>query len=613
MEIFIERNKVSINDIKDNKSNLLIFGLFLIGLMVIFSYGVGNVSAANTVYVNATGGNDAWDGSSPVHTTGNIGPNADISTGITHLNSGGTLKIAKGLYTGTKNYGIFINKNMNITGQSKTNTIINAANKKWIFVIQPGSTVFMSNLKLTLGKTNGIGGAIINKGNLTVTNCNFDNNAANTNGGAIYNIGNLLAVSNCNFYNNTANNGGAIHTQGGIVKINNSTFTGNNAGIYGGAIYNHSTLTLKGCTFKANISGIGFGGAIENDGSLTISNSVFNHNTVGGDGVGGAIHTKSFLGVTNSTFVGNSASAGGAIADEESPTLIIKGSNFISNSARFGGAIYNQGNVIIHFSRIVGNTAKVSGSAIYNEVADEFITPKLNATLNWWGTNNGTKIAKLISNIPTYSSSVYNPWIVLTIHANPATVNIGDTSTITTSLLFSNNGAYHSPVYGVVPYIGSAHVRTTKGTIINKNFINGKATSILKNLTTTGLATVYATVDGQTVNKSVMVMNLIFPPKIVLTSPKNGATGFSRTAVIAIKFSENIKSSINWSKIELSNSGGHHVVITRSIAGNTIIIKAKSKRTTNSWYVVTIPASAVKDYSGNNLTANYAFRFKTGA
>jgi hypothetical protein len=36
---------------------------------------------------------------------------------------------------------------------------------------------------------------------------------------------------------------------------------------------------------------------------------------------------------------------------------------------------------------------------------------------------------------------------------------------------------------------------------------------------------------------------------VVLTSPKNGATGFSRTATIAVKFSENIKASTYFNNI----------------------------------------------------------------
>ena len=54
-------------------------------------------------------------------------------------------------------------------------------------------------------------------------------------------------------------------------------------------------------------------------------------------------------------------------------------------------------------------------------------------------------------------------------------------------------------------------------------------------------------------------------PKVVLTSPKNGAKGFSRTATIIIKFSENIKTSLKWSKIIVKDKYGHIVKISKTI------------------------------------------------
>jgi len=61
METFIVINKFS-NDInwKYSKNNLLIFVLILISLLVIFSFCIGNASAASgdSIYVNSSSGND---------------------------------------------------------------------------------------------------------------------------------------------------------------------------------------------------------------------------------------------------------------------------------------------------------------------------------------------------------------------------------------------------------------------------------------------------------------------------------------------------------------------------------------------------------------------------
>ncbi len=102
-------------------------------------------------------------------------------------------------------------------------------------------------------------------------------------------------------------------------------------------------------------------------------------------------------------------------------------------------------------------------------------------------------------------------------------------------------------------------------------------------------------------------------PLAVSTTPKNGAKGFSRTATISIKLTENIKSSINWSKIYIKNlRTGKKVAITKTISGNTLKIKMKLRRSAYNNYQVYIPASAVKDLAGNNLVKFYSFKFKTG-
>ena len=102
-------------------------------------------------------------------------------------------------------------------------------------------------------------------------------------------------------------------------------------------------------------------------------------------------------------------------------------------------------------------------------------------------------------------------------------------------------------------------------------------------------------------------------PKVTATNPKSGATGYSRTAAISIKFSKNIKSSINWSKVYIKNlRTGKIAAISKSISGNTLTLKMSLRRYAYNWYQVYIPASAVKDNAGNNLAKGYTFKFKTG-
>ena len=102
------------------------FALVLIGLMVIFSYGMGNVSAANasTIYVNGSSGQDTWDGQLAVW-NGTSGPKATIKNATGTVLSDGTVYVANGIYNESN---IKLNTNMTIVGETQQNTIINGKN-----------------------------------------------------------------------------------------------------------------------------------------------------------------------------------------------------------------------------------------------------------------------------------------------------------------------------------------------------------------------------------------------------------------------------------------------------------------------------------------------------
>lgn len=103
------------------------------------------------------------------------------------------------------------------------------------------------------------------------------------------------------------------------------------------------------------------------------------------------------------------------------------------------------------------------------------------------------------------------------------------------------------------------------------------------------------------------------PPKVKWTIPVNNKTRFSKTATLSIKFAENIKYSLMYNHITVKNlKTKKYMKITKSILNSTLTIRT-SKRSPYTWYQVTIPSKAIKDYAGNNLKAMYIFRFKTGA
>jgi len=265
-------------------------------------------------------------------------------------------------------------------------------------------------------------------------------------------------------------------------------------------IINSGTTVVMQNLIIENGSENGDGGGIENSGNLTLNDCVVKSNFAN---FAGGIVSWGPLTLNGCNFTGNTATdGGGAIANSEG-TLTLTDNTFASNTATggYGGAIFTYAlynyitTATLHFNRIVGNTAKY-GNAIYNNVG------KVDATLNWWGCNTKASVEKQISN-NNGGTVTYDPWIVLSISANPTKVIIGGHSTITADLLHDSNGTYHNPANGVVLYTGYGNFKTNKGTITNVKFVNGKAVATLTNLTTTGTATISATVDNQTVTTTV--------------------------------------------------------------------------------------------------------------
>jgi predicted outer membrane repeat protein len=483
--------------------------LLFLTLTVLFC--VSTVSA-NEIYVNTTGNDTSGTGTSD-------NPYLTIQTGINNLDPDGTIRIAKGEYSGVNNTNITIDKNMTIIGESQADTIVNGAGITQIFNIITGVNVIIKNLTLVNGNTTHYlgGGAIFNNGNLTVNNCTFTNNTAYSGGaisnngtltvnacnfsdndagvgGAILNYGNctvsdsnfthnqaitsggaILAGGNCTingciFINNTANNGGA--TLGSCI-LSNSTFYGNNATYTGGAIYISGDSTLTNCEFTNNSAKI-HGNAIFNYyANLYINNCNFALNT--GANYGGAILNNGNLTVLSSIFTGNIATwLGGAILNNFN--LTVTNSNFENNTAFRGGAIQNGwifvGTANAHFNRLYNNMA-TEGSAIYSQ------NGVINATNNWWGSNDGPAAGSIEGEFVEY-----DPWLVMRYSASPVIIPQGSISTLTADFRYDSDGTYHDPALGHLPDDLPVTFTTTLGNVGSKLAIaytlNGISTILLR-------------------------------------------------------------------------------------------------------------------------------------
>ncbi|HXF40589.1 MAG TPA: choice-of-anchor Q domain-containing protein [Blastocatellia bacterium] len=175
--------------------------------------------------------------------------------------------------------------------------------------------------------------------------------------------------------------GGIIHSSG-TLTISNVLLTRNTADISGGGIDNliNSTLIVTNSTLSGNSSS-SVGGGIQNDGTLTITNSTLSGNTAGFTG-GGIGNDHGDLTITNSTVSGNSASSsGGGISNFAFGTANISFTTMSGNSAVQGGGIYNAGDpnlstVNIKNSIVANSTSggDCSNSGTFNPTGTNFTT-----------------------------------------------------------------------------------------------------------------------------------------------------------------------------------------------------------------------------------------------
>lgn len=220
----------------------------------------------------------------------------------------------------------------------------------------------------------GSGGAIVNTGNLTLEGGRLEANAADGDGGAILHESPIpLVVIGSEFVENTAaRKGGALQIEKeASVIIEDSSFL-RSFSADGGAIMADGSLSISDSIFEDNESFIlpgtqwltGAGGAIRSEGTLSVRTSQFRGNRC--YSAGGAIAPGLHSTIDESLFEGNEAgSYGGAVFQTDVGALIVTNSAFLSNHAgRSGEALENRGLTEIFNSTFYGNSPNDHGYAI---------------------------------------------------------------------------------------------------------------------------------------------------------------------------------------------------------------------------------------------------------
>jgi len=584
---------MGINHQELKKFRTYIFSIaIIISMVFIFSSTISDVSAADTstVYVNTNTGNNDWNGLSSVYnSTTKSGPKASISNATGIVDNGGTIRIADGTYSSIDNGNLNISKNLTLIGQSRANTIIST---HFINDISMGCSVKLFNMTI-IGAVDDSGGAIKNHGNLTANSVSFTKNIATKNGGAILNSGNLN-LNNCLFYENLAGAmGGAIYNSA-YLTVTNTSFERNNAS----AIVNNGTATIMRSDFLNNI---GIGGAAYNMGMLTVNCSRIVDNEFYGPTF---YNDMSYL--PGATL--NASSNWWGSNDDPSYFVVntVINSWIVTRLHSTTSLIPKNGHTFIMFDLLHDNLGNLINGYLPDGIEVSFTTSLGNITSKAY-TVNGTAISTLtagtvggtatIGTMLDKASTVTTVTIDVTAPTASSNVKSGIYNTTKiVSITMNKKGTIYYTLNGSTPTTTS-----------NKytGFITISSSKLLKFFamdTAGNRSPVYS--YNYTVDKTA--------PKIISTIPSNLKTGVSKSSVVYIKFTETMASSINYTKITVKSSSGKSLTLSKSIKGNILTIKTSSK-TSNTWYTVTIPKSAIKDVAGNQLTANYSFKFKTGS
>ncbi|MFD1630489.1 right-handed parallel beta-helix repeat-containing protein [Pseudopedobacter beijingensis] len=508
--------------------------------IVLFAITWTQVVAQTTYYVK-TDGNNSNDGLSWETAKATIADaialanpaNGDmifVAKG-TYIASGNNAVINPGAKVGLKFYGGFAGTETSLaervfgtTAADSTNLVGNNYSVV-VNYLAGGSTItttLYDGFTIKNGNRTGSGGGMHNNISLTVNNCIFKENISSASGAGIYNSNNQITLLNCKFYGNKANTnggGGILVSSGSSATITNCLFDGNitasghGAGVstYHTDANNPTTVNVSNCTFIRN-EATGTGGGMYNYQNIKISilDCTFADNTATTNGGGVFNNTSADATITNSTFTSNIATLnGGGLYNSASSNGAITNCTFTSNiannttTATGGGGLFSTGaGPTVSYCKFMGNKAANGGGMLLTNATatTQFVNCLFSGNM---ATNAGG--AGYINNSGTGSSSTPS-FTNCTIAANYAKntggglyntgSNNGTTVTVTNSIIYGNSGGIANSVpagatatvsYSNVQYTGATNeVDYNGGTNFNvdPNFTNLPAFSSTAPFTT---------------------------------------------------------------------------------------------------------------------------------
>jgi beta-glucanase (GH16 family) len=184
-----------------------------------------------------------------------------------------------------------LGKNVTIDGSAAPGLTISGNHSDRVFIINPGTTAYISTLTITDGFGWQLAGGVLNNGSLTLDHVVVTSNTMATDAGDYWQGG-----------------GGLYNGSDATLNLIDSSVTDNQAGWSGGGIYSFfgTTTSIVRSTISGNLSK-DVGGAIRSLGNMTITNSTISGNTATGWHGGAIFQTDGDIAITNSTIANNVA------------------------------------------------------------------------------------------------------------------------------------------------------------------------------------------------------------------------------------------------------------------------------------------------------------------
>ncbi|MGH7129467.1 MAG: choice-of-anchor Q domain-containing protein, partial [Planctomycetaceae bacterium] len=201
--------------------------------------------------------------------------------------------------------------NLRIIGDPDGNAAIDANALDRIFDVLPGVSLELVNITVTNGVAND-GGAIRNRGMLTVTGGAIRDSHATFLGGGLFNDGDATLTGAQITGNSSDFRGGGVYNfdaaGANVLVITNATLDDNHSAARGGGIYNDDQLVLGQSTLSNNTAG-SRGGGLFNSGGASLANVTVSGNRAASQG--GGIGNERQIVINSSTIVDNQADASG--------------------------------------------------------------------------------------------------------------------------------------------------------------------------------------------------------------------------------------------------------------------------------------------------------------